>query len=149
MINNIEIGRRIKDLRAKLNLTQEKLAEDVDISYNYISIIENGRKSASLKTLAKISEKLGVSLDYLVFGKAFNATLTFSHDEVINRIVTLLMKKNYKEKMIALNTLEGLFKNTVIEWKLLNKKPNCYWLALKNDFLKTLYYRIKIYNRGF
>ena len=36
------LGRRIREERLKLNLTQEKLAEDVDLSMAYIGQIERG-----------------------------------------------------------------------------------------------------------
>ena len=41
------LGRRIREERLKLNLTQEKLAEDVDLSMAYIGQIEVGRRGIS------------------------------------------------------------------------------------------------------
>ena len=62
------IGRRISDIRKESGITQEDLAEICDVSSRFISYVENGRKRASLKVLAAISEELSVTMDELVFG---------------------------------------------------------------------------------
>ena len=51
--NNLRHQRRIKDL------TQEQLAEKLDISdYHYISTIESGKSNITFKTLFKLSQAL-------------------------------------------------------------------------------------------
>ena len=55
----------IRKYRLANNLTQEKLAELCDISHDYISEIERGKKTPSLKRLILIAEKLNVSLGQL------------------------------------------------------------------------------------
>ena len=67
-INYKLIGRRISDIRKDLCITQEEMAEICDVSSGYISLVETGKKKASLKTLAAISDALSVSMDELVFG---------------------------------------------------------------------------------
>ena len=44
-----DIGTRIKKVRTKSGLTQIKFAEDIDISVNYLSEIENGKKCISVE----------------------------------------------------------------------------------------------------
>ena len=46
-----KLGKRIKEERKKANLTQEKLAELVDLSTDYIGYIERGKQTPYLKTL--------------------------------------------------------------------------------------------------
>ena len=53
---------KIQKYRIAQGLTQENLAERVDLSVSYISEIENGKKRPSLKTLEKIATALDVSL---------------------------------------------------------------------------------------
>ena len=53
---------KIQKYRIARRLTQENLAEKVDLSVSYISEIENGKKRPSLKTLEKIAAALEVSL---------------------------------------------------------------------------------------
>lgn len=62
------IGSRIKAERKKLGLTQEGLAELVNVSPHYIYEIERGMKSMSLETMVLIAEKLELSTDYILFG---------------------------------------------------------------------------------
>ncbi|MCD7763812.1 MAG: helix-turn-helix domain-containing protein [Lachnospiraceae bacterium] len=64
----MEIGSRIKQARRSEKLTQEQLAEMVNVSPHYIYEIEQGRKTMSLETLERISSELHLSLDYLFWG---------------------------------------------------------------------------------
>ena len=65
---NIQIGERIKIARERVKLTQEQLAEYVDVSSQYISDAERGVVGVSLSTLKKICIVLQVSSDELLFG---------------------------------------------------------------------------------
>ena len=49
-------------------MTQEELAEICDVSARFISLVETGRKMASLKVLVSICDALSISLDEMVFG---------------------------------------------------------------------------------
>lgn len=60
------LGKRIREERLKLNLTQEKLAEKSNISHPFMGQIERGDRIVSLETLVKLSNSLGVSIDYLL-----------------------------------------------------------------------------------
>ena len=55
------LGARIKESRKKRNMTQEKLSEKLDISRNYLSKIENGKKTMSLDLLFEIKDILEMS----------------------------------------------------------------------------------------
>jgi transcriptional regulator with XRE-family HTH domain len=60
------IGRRIKEARAKRSLTQEQLAEKTDITIVYLSELERGVKLPSLTVFVNIAEALHVSTDSLL-----------------------------------------------------------------------------------
>lgn len=62
------IGRRIKNLRLKNNMTQEMLADEIDISVAFISRVERGTVQVNLKRLTQIAEILKVSPGYLLVG---------------------------------------------------------------------------------
>ncbi|MCD7715689.1 MAG: helix-turn-helix domain-containing protein [Lachnospiraceae bacterium] len=64
----IEIGSRIKQARRNEKLTQEQLAELINVSPHYIYEIEQGRKTMSLDTFERLSSELHLSLDYLFWG---------------------------------------------------------------------------------
>ena len=56
------IGNRVKELRAKTELSQEQLGLQAGLDRTYINSVENGRRNVSVNTLAKISYALGASL---------------------------------------------------------------------------------------
>ena len=61
------LSKRIKELRNKRGLSQEKLARLANISYNTIVKIESGQsKHPTIQTMAGIARALNVSLDKLV-----------------------------------------------------------------------------------
>ena len=62
------IGQRIKQRRKELHITQQEMAEHLDISNNHMSSIENGRQKPSLETLLQICDFLKVTPDYLLLG---------------------------------------------------------------------------------
>lgn len=64
------IGRRVRENRELLGLTREKLAEMADISTSFLADVEAGRKNMTTNTLYKLCPALGVSADYLIFGRA-------------------------------------------------------------------------------
>lgn len=68
------IGKRIRDLRMAHKLTQAQFAELIDISVNFLSEIENGKKGMSQDTLYKLCSKFAVSADYILFGVEPNST---------------------------------------------------------------------------
>ena len=61
------IGNRIKEFRKKKGWSQQKLAEESNLSFNTITRIEQGvGDSPTLKTLIKLADALEVGLDELV-----------------------------------------------------------------------------------
>ena len=88
-MNAAEMGARIKQCRKVQNLTQEKLAEKVDVSPHYIYEIERGTKSVSLPVLIDISKTLKTSLDYLVFGVRPQVGEYYCTDELQELLITL------------------------------------------------------------
>lgn len=60
------IGKKIKEQRIRKNISQEKLAELIDVTPSYISNLESGNRIASLHTMLEIVNKLELSFDYLM-----------------------------------------------------------------------------------
>lgn len=65
---NVQLGQRLKAAREARGLTQEMLAEKVDVSAQYISDVERGMVGVSLSTLKRLCLMLQVSSDQLLFG---------------------------------------------------------------------------------
>ena len=64
-----EIGQRIREIRKMNARTQMQFSEDVYITPNFLSELENGKKGLSCETLYNICETQKVSADYLLFGE--------------------------------------------------------------------------------
>ena len=88
-MNIKEMGLRIKQCRKAKKLTQEQLAEVVDISPHYLYEIERGSKSVSLPILEEIAVNLQTSLDYLVLGTSPNEQEYFYTDELQELLVDM------------------------------------------------------------
>ena len=65
-MDQVAIGARIKAARERVHLTQEQLAEIIDISPTHVSVIERGVKTPKLDTFVRIANALGVSTDALL-----------------------------------------------------------------------------------
>lgn len=62
-LNKRQLGLNIKRERKRAGLTQEELATILDVSSNYISAIECGKKTPKLEMFFKMSDALNVGLD--------------------------------------------------------------------------------------
>lgn len=80
-----KIGARIRAARKKKGMRQEDLAEYIDKSPTYISMLERGRRSAKLKTFVEIITVLEVPADYIlsdVVEKGYRARLLQYEEEI-------------------------------------------------------------------
>lgn len=66
---NIQIGEQIKYARDSAKMTQEQLAERIDVSPQFVSDLERGVVGISIATLKRISTTLQVPSDQILFGK--------------------------------------------------------------------------------
>lgn len=102
----IEMGERISKRRKELKLTQEQLAESINLSLQSISCIELGKKAIRPENLVNLCNTLKVSADYVLTGqKTINqlegifkklATLKDDDYNVVETLVDHLNKKNKK-----------------------------------------------------
>ena len=65
-INYPQLGARLKRYRQKAHLTQEQLAEKIDVATSTIAHAENGTSKPSLPLLLKAANALNITLDQLV-----------------------------------------------------------------------------------
>jgi transcriptional regulator with XRE-family HTH domain len=61
-----EIGSRIRERRALLNLRQEELAQRADVSRHFVSAVERGRHGLDAWRLRKVAYALGLDLCWLL-----------------------------------------------------------------------------------
>jgi transcriptional regulator with XRE-family HTH domain len=86
------LGKNIKKYRKQSQLSQEKLANEVDMTTNFLSEIENGRKWPSPATLAKLTEALDINVDQL-----------FKAEELLPTEVSALLTQYAKEGLEKLD----------------------------------------------
>lgn len=67
MLDYFQIGQRIRKFRRAAGLSQEELAEKIDISTTHMSHIETGNTKLSLPVLTDIALHLDVRADDLIF----------------------------------------------------------------------------------
>jgi len=93
----VKLGNRIRNERLNLGLTQEQLAEKINISKNFMSLIENG-KNMSLETVVKLANTFGVSVDYLL-----QDIVTPQQDTSLSQCAALLNQLTPKDRIFILN----------------------------------------------
>ena len=74
------IGERIKSERKKKNMTQEMLAERLDVSIGYVSQVERGITKISLELLGAVSDILRCDVATLVTGCAIAGSCYLSEE---------------------------------------------------------------------
>lgn len=65
----MEIGKRIQMRRKQQGMTQEQLADKMDVSIQMVSNLERGNKAIRIENLIKLSQILSISTDYILTGK--------------------------------------------------------------------------------
>ena len=65
----VESGKRIKALRKKHGLTQEKLAEQLGIAVNTVARIEIGNRGISIDLAIELAVRFDTTLDYILLGR--------------------------------------------------------------------------------
>jgi transcriptional regulator with XRE-family HTH domain len=63
-----KVGKRIREIREKVNMSQKDLAYSSDLDRSYIASVENGQRNISIVNLEKIANSLGVTLSELFKG---------------------------------------------------------------------------------
>ncbi len=88
MIDTETIGKIIKKLRVDKNLTQETLAEKIDISTNYLSKVERGLSKLNVEAFLKMAEVLSFSLQD--FGiEASQPSVNNDRQKLLERILAI------------------------------------------------------------
>lgn len=80
----MELGKKIKQMRQQLNLTQEELADRCELTKGYISQLENNLTSPSIATLCDILNALGTTLSDF-FREEQEEKVVFSESEFIEK----------------------------------------------------------------
>lgn len=89
------IGKRVQELRKKRGVTQEKLAEVINVSPHYLSAMERGLHNIKLETLVKILNYLDCSADE-VFCDVVNKSSTSTSNRLSEQLNALPLDEQKK-----------------------------------------------------
>ena len=113
-MNQLQLGKKIQELRKLKGLTQEELADRTSLSTRTIQRIENGEVDARTYTLGRLAEALNIELDILLI-----------EDESNNTFFSIDSSRNATNKYLALFHLSGLF--------ILIIPPILFWIIKRDD----------------
>ena len=101
-INHRQIGKRIKEIREQNNLSQAELAEATELSVSYISHVENAKRKASLESVLRIVNALGITVDKLLAGVQLHNPTSYQTD-----IDLLMAECSEKEKRFVYEIIKA------------------------------------------
>jgi transcriptional regulator with XRE-family HTH domain len=104
------LGEKIKKERQRLRLTQEKLAEKINISESFMGHIERGERKLSIETLVSLAQELNISIDYLLLD-----SIKPEPTALLNEISTMLANKK-PEQQKSFIALVRVLVNNMDEW---------------------------------
>lgn len=91
---------RLKELREEKNLSQRELGKAIGVTGQAISLYERGDRQLKLKTLGKLADYFGVSVDYLRGTDPYKVYVYYSF--YANRTFLVVAKsKKQADKMLS------------------------------------------------
>jgi transcriptional regulator with XRE-family HTH domain len=87
----IEVGKRIKQIRKALNKTQEDFGKSIGMSKASLSEVETGKYKAGIELLEKLVKKYNVNLHFVITGEGdlFIPPTASSYDRAVKFAVNL------------------------------------------------------------
>ena len=95
------IGERLKKARLEKNLTQEQLAEQIDVSIAFLSRVERGSSHINLKRLTQICNILGISEGLILNGASEDSSdyLNADFKEILENEEKILEKNETQQNV--------------------------------------------------
>lgn len=114
------IGKRIQEVRKQQEMTQAELAALTDMSDSYISCIETAKKQASLESLIRISNALGITVDELLSGNQLHNPTDYQTDIDLLMEDCSLLERRFIYELISV--AKYIIRNN--GWELIEAKEN-------------------------
>ena len=99
----IGMGKRLRKQRKLLHLTQEQLAEKLNVSVKHYGGVERGSAGLSIENLIEVSDILGVDLNYLIMGET-------PVENIPARMKEIYTNASKEKRQCILETLEAVDK---------------------------------------
>ena len=110
MINETEIGKRIREFRLKKNFTLQELADKTGYSKGYLSKVEKSEKAPPVATLSVIARELGISVSVILGEETKNDSIC-----LVRQNERTLMAKTGEEFGYAYEALANPYPNKHME----------------------------------
>lgn len=78
------MSNRIKKLRLEKKISQQKLADEIGVTRQAISLFEKGERDPKLETWIKLADYFGVSVSYL---QGISEYKSFSNEDIVENIL--------------------------------------------------------------
>ena len=117
MLNSIKVGNFIMNKRKKLGLTQQQLAENLNISFQAVSKWENGMAYPNIEILYDLSIALGVTVDEILIGSEkaeeglsySKAGIDITYTDTIKKEMAKHLETNDKRVLNGLGPFASLY----------------------------------------
>ena len=114
METNFNCGHRIRHLRNERAISQEQLALSAGITPAYLGLVERGQRNATVRTVERICDALGISLA-VFFAETDRQADADDGDKML---LYQLHSLNHEEKQLCLQLIK-----TALQFKLSDKAP--------------------------
>ncbi|MCG8400366.1 MAG: helix-turn-helix domain-containing protein [Firmicutes bacterium] len=104
--DGVVLGKKIKETRLKLGLTQESLGRRAKLHYSYIGQVERGNKVPSIKTLKRIALALNISMESLLYQEV--GTKSADEDVLVREFVNAVRDCPPGEVKLLLNIVRQI-----------------------------------------
>lgn len=95
MIDKSAIGKIIKKLRKEKGFTQEKFAEKINLSTNYLSKVERGMNTPNVETFFKMAEILDFTLEDFGINQTHKEIIDKEKEDLLKLILSSSSKDIY------------------------------------------------------
>jgi len=98
-----KLGQRIRENRKLMRLSQEELAEQIEVSTVFVGQLERAERKPSVETLVNLSNTLKVPLESLL-----QDLLEFNDNIVMSEILNMLKGRDDKELILIKNVIKSI-----------------------------------------
>lgn len=128
-MKNLELSKKVKELRTRRGLSQEELSEDSGLSLRTIQRIENGETEPRGDSLKRLANSLGAfpdelidwtiqeNISYLIFLNL--SSLSFILFPLLGFLIPFIMLSAKKDKIKDINMIGSSLVNYQITWNLI------------------------------
>lgn len=107
----------LRNLRKSANLTQEKLAEDLQIDKRQVSKLETAYNEPNIELLIKLADRFGCTVDYLLGRENEDGSIIIKRSDVLSenetKVLDMFRTLNDRRQMLAMVYVAALYDSQV------------------------------------